>query len=198
MQMFPYPWTVCFCRSQSRLNGRSFYVSLKDLFLWFDFTFKIFKCKVRGFHVLQCYHSTACPEPQISSQPTTAIVKLVKLNFTTLTAAWKEVWVVTSHLLSFSLTTVPFTSSSLCSFSTVTMSVAFTLSLPLPGSFGIFWYMFWILVSYESPAAHPTITPEERKYIEDAIGESASFLNPLHVWPYMLFMCSLLITLRIS
>ncbi|KAF3700340.1 Vesicular glutamate transporter 1 [Channa argus] len=47
-------------------------------------------------------------------------------------------------------------------------------------SFGIFWYMFWILVSYESPAAHPTITPEERKYIEDAIGESAGFLNPLH------------------
>ncbi|RVE69378.1 hypothetical protein OJAV_G00077110 [Oryzias javanicus] len=26
------------------------------------------------------------------------------------------------------------------------------------GSFGIFWYMFWVLVSYESPAAHPTIT----------------------------------------
>ncbi|KAG7243679.1 hypothetical protein INR49_011236 [Caranx melampygus] len=36
-----------------------------------------------------------------------------------------------------------------------------------------------VLVSYESPAVHPTITPEERKYIEDAIGESASFLNPL-------------------
>uniref|UniRef100_A0AAR2M3E8 Vesicular glutamate transporter 1 n=1 Tax=Pygocentrus nattereri TaxID=42514 RepID=A0AAR2M3E8_PYGNA len=47
------------------------------------------------------------------------------------------------------------------------------------GSFGICWYMFWILVSYESPAAHPTITPEERKYIEEAIGESAGLLNPL-------------------
>uniref|UniRef100_A0A6Q2XV48 Vesicular glutamate transporter 1 n=1 Tax=Esox lucius TaxID=8010 RepID=A0A6Q2XV48_ESOLU len=43
------------------------------------------------------------------------------------------------------------------------------------GSFGIAWYLFWILVSYESPAAHPTITPEERKYIEEAIGESAGF-----------------------
>uniref|UniRef100_A0A8C2D001 Vesicular glutamate transporter 1 n=1 Tax=Cyprinus carpio TaxID=7962 RepID=A0A8C2D001_CYPCA len=40
------------------------------------------------------------------------------------------------------------------------------------GTVGIFWYLFWILVSYESPAAHPTISPEERKYIEDAIGES--------------------------
>ncbi|XP_077075389.1 vesicular glutamate transporter 1 [Siphateles boraxobius] len=47
------------------------------------------------------------------------------------------------------------------------------------GSFGICWYLFWILVSYESPAAHPTITAEERKYIEDAIGESAGLLNPL-------------------
>ncbi|XP_067290734.1 vesicular glutamate transporter 1 isoform X1 [Pseudorasbora parva] len=47
------------------------------------------------------------------------------------------------------------------------------------GSFGICWYLFWILVSYESPAAHPTITPEERQYIEDAIGESAGLVNPL-------------------
>lgn len=47
---------------------------------------------------------------------------------------------------------------------------------PLPppaGSFGIIWYCFWFLVSYESPAAHPTITEEERKYIEESIGESA-------------------------
>ncbi|CAI5790703.1 vesicular glutamate transporter 1 [Podarcis lilfordi] len=47
------------------------------------------------------------------------------------------------------------------------------------GSFGIFWYMFWLLVSYESPAQHPTITEEERKYIEESIGESASLMNPL-------------------
>ncbi|CAM4724094.1 unnamed protein product [Leuciscus chuanchicus] len=47
------------------------------------------------------------------------------------------------------------------------------------GSFGICWYLFWILVSYESPAAHPTITAEERKYIEDAIGDSAGLMNPL-------------------
>ncbi|KAK7118824.1 hypothetical protein R3I94_022356 [Phoxinus phoxinus] len=47
------------------------------------------------------------------------------------------------------------------------------------GSFGIFWYLFWVLVSYESPAAHPTITAEERKYIEDAIGESAGLSNPV-------------------
>ncbi|XP_058385777.1 vesicular glutamate transporter 1 isoform X6 [Diceros bicornis minor] len=47
------------------------------------------------------------------------------------------------------------------------------------GSFGIFWYLFWLLVSYESPALHPSISEEERKYIEDAIGESAKLMNPL-------------------
>uniref|UniRef100_A0A8C4TEJ8 Solute carrier family 17 member 6a n=1 Tax=Erpetoichthys calabaricus TaxID=27687 RepID=A0A8C4TEJ8_ERPCA len=40
------------------------------------------------------------------------------------------------------------------------------------GCLGIFWYMFWILVSYESPAVHPTISEEERRYIEESIGES--------------------------
>ncbi|XP_041930141.1 vesicular glutamate transporter 2.1 [Alosa sapidissima] len=48
----------------------------------------------------------------------------------------------------------------------------------LYGCFGIFWYMFWILVSYESPAVHPTITEEERTYIEESIGESAKLLGP--------------------
>ncbi|XP_039555414.1 vesicular glutamate transporter 1-like, partial [Passer montanus] len=46
------------------------------------------------------------------------------------------------------------------------------------GSFGVLWYFFWVLVSYESPAQHPTISPEERKYIEESIGESAGS-NPL-------------------
>lgn len=50
-----------------------------------------------------------------------------------------------------------------------------------PGSFGIFWYLFWLLVSYESPALHPSISEEERKYIEEAIGESAKLMNPVTV-----------------
>ncbi|XP_053544878.1 vesicular glutamate transporter 2 [Bombina bombina] len=47
------------------------------------------------------------------------------------------------------------------------------------GCFGLVWYMFWILVSYESPATHPTITDEERTYIEESIGESANLLGAL-------------------
>lgn len=49
------------------------------------------------------------------------------------------------------------------------------------GSFGIVWYVFWILVSYESPAEHPTITDEERLYIEESIGESAKLLGATEV-----------------
>ncbi|NXD15575.1 VGLU3 protein, partial [Nothocercus nigrocapillus] len=45
------------------------------------------------------------------------------------------------------------------------------------GMFGIVWYVFWLLQAYESPAVHPTITSEERIYIETSIGEGASLAN---------------------
>ncbi|NXQ24468.1 VGLU3 protein, partial [Alaudala cheleensis] len=45
------------------------------------------------------------------------------------------------------------------------------------GMFGIVWYVFWLLHAYESPAVHPTITSEERIYIEMSIGEGASPSN---------------------
>ncbi|XP_014749356.1 PREDICTED: vesicular glutamate transporter 1 [Sturnus vulgaris] len=48
----------------------------------------------------------------------------------------------------------------------------------IAGSFGVFWYLFWVLVSYESPAQHPSISPEERKYIEESIGESVGMATP--------------------
>eukprot|EP00061_Rhincodon_typus_P016521 g44785.t1 len=46
-------------------------------------------------------------------------------------------------------------------------------------SFGMVWYIFWLLVSYESPAKHPTITEEEKTYIEESIGEGTNLMNPL-------------------
>lgn len=38
-------------------------------------------------------------------------------------------------------------------------------------------------MSYESPAEHPTITDEERCYIEESIGESAKLMGPAEVRP---------------
>lgn len=45
------------------------------------------------------------------------------------------------------------------------------------GMFGIIWYMFWLLQAYECPAAHPTISSEERTYIETSIGEGANLVS---------------------
>ena len=34
------------------------------------------------------------------------------------------------------------------------------------GIFGILWYVAWIVFVFESPSVHPTITEEEKIYIE--------------------------------
>ncbi|POI34442.1 hypothetical protein CIB84_001805, partial [Bambusicola thoracicus] len=68
-----------------------------------------------------------------------------------------------------------------------------SLFSPFQGSFGIVWYMFWLLVSYESPAKHPTITDEERRYIEESIGESANLLGAMEKYktPWRKFFTSM-------
>ncbi|XP_072291050.1 vesicular glutamate transporter 3 [Eucyclogobius newberryi] len=47
------------------------------------------------------------------------------------------------------------------------------------GVFGLMWYIMWLLLAYGSPEAHPTISVEERLYIEAAIGESLSKQNAM-------------------
>ena len=34
------------------------------------------------------------------------------------------------------------------------------------GMFGILWYVAWYVFAFDSPSVHPTITAEERAYIE--------------------------------
>ena len=34
------------------------------------------------------------------------------------------------------------------------------------GMFGILWYVAWYVLAFESPSVHPTITKDERSYIE--------------------------------
>ncbi|XP_075712818.1 vesicular glutamate transporter 3 [Rhinoderma darwinii] len=45
------------------------------------------------------------------------------------------------------------------------------------GIFGMIWYVFWLLHATGSPAAHPSITTEERSYIETSIGEGCSLVT---------------------
>lgn len=49
------------------------------------------------------------------------------------------------------------------------------------GVFGILWYVMWLLLAYGSPAEHPTITEEERTYIETTIGETMRQLSVTEV-----------------
>ncbi|KAJ8381278.1 hypothetical protein SKAU_G00020560 [Synaphobranchus kaupii] len=49
------------------------------------------------------------------------------------------------------------------------------------GVFGIIFYMFWLILAYESPAVHPTISEEERTYIETTIGEGVSLMSTTEV-----------------
>uniref|UniRef100_A0A8D2C5Y8 Major facilitator superfamily (MFS) profile domain-containing protein n=1 Tax=Sus scrofa TaxID=9823 RepID=A0A8D2C5Y8_PIG len=45
------------------------------------------------------------------------------------------------------------------------------------GMLGMLWYMFWLLQAYECPSAHPTISHEEKTYIETSIGEGANLVS---------------------
>ena len=53
-----------------------------------------------------------------------------------------------------------------------TYSNLYPSSLYLLGLCSILWYVAWELVVHESPASHPTVSEEEKKYIEKSIAES--------------------------
>ena len=40
------------------------------------------------------------------------------------------------------------------------------------------WFVIWIFASHETPAAHPSISDGERRYIERAIGKNDIALIP--------------------
>lgn len=42
------------------------------------------------------------------------------------------------------------------------------------GVIGIVWSVAWFLLVFDSPSQHPRISDEERRYIEDAIGTTAT------------------------
>lgn len=52
------------------------------------------------------------------------------------------------------------------------------------GGIGLIWSLLWFFIVFESPAVHPRISPEERKEIEDAIGNTTSKKRPSYV-PWM-------------
>lgn len=54
----------------------------------------------------------------------------------------------------------------------------------LYGVAGVIWAVFWFSLTFEKPAFHPTISQEEKKYIEDAIGHVSSSHPTFHSIPW--------------
>ena len=46
------------------------------------------------------------------------------------------------------------------------------------GVMGLFWYCFWLWLTFEKPRNHPAISLQELKYIEKSLGESVKLQMP--------------------
>jgi len=58
------------------------------------------------------------------------------------------------------------------------------------GVAGIIWYMFWLWLSFEKPAKHPSISPREQLYIEKSIGDTKSAAPTIFTTPWLsVFTC---------
>lgn len=53
----------------------------------------------------------------------------------------------------------------------------------LLGVVGCIWYGFWLVLTFEKPAKHPTISQEELKYIEESIGVVAQTSPTVRIDP---------------
>lgn len=52
----------------------------------------------------------------------------------------------------------------------------------LSGALTLVWYIVWYFFMFDTPAKHPTISAEERKYIEDALGDTVQNKNLKTPW----------------
>jgi len=53
------------------------------------------------------------------------------------------------------------------------------------GCAGIVWYMFWLWLSFEKPAKHPSISPREQLYIEKSIGDTKAAAPTIFSTPWL-------------
>ncbi|RCN44951.1 hypothetical protein ANCCAN_09055 [Ancylostoma caninum] len=68
--------------------------------------------------------------------------------------------------------------------------VSWSAPFYLYGVAGSIWAVFWFALTFEKPAFHPTISQEEKKYIEDAIGHVSASHPTLHSIPWKAILTS--------
>ena len=113
-------------------------------------------------------HVTGCPVGTILSMPLSGVMS--KYGFD---GGWASVFYcfgkrpVLVRTLSFSpLYGLNFNENylNICAFNKL-------LLIGLLGAIGLLWFFVWQLAIHGSPSEHPTITPEERDYIEESIAK---------------------------
>ena len=65
----------------------------------------------------------------------------------------------------------------------MTEKISWESSFYFYGVVGVIWFVFWWMFSYERPAICPSITEQERIYIEESIGESSSLATKMWIKP---------------
>ena len=53
------------------------------------------------------------------------------------------------------------------------------------GLAGVIWYAFWLWLSFEKPAKHPSISPREQLYIEKSIGDTKAAAPTIFSTPWL-------------
>jgi ACS family sodium-dependent inorganic phosphate cotransporter len=54
------------------------------------------------------------------------------------------------------------------------------------GGIGVLWFLFWILLGYNSPREHPYITEHEKEYLDKQLEECTHANTPPFPWKYAL------------
>lgn len=65
----------------------------------------------------------------------------------------------------------------------MTERISWESSFYFYGAIGLIWFVVWWFCSYERPATCPSITEQERIYIEESIGESSSLATKMWIKP---------------
>lgn len=67
------------------------------------------------------------------------------------------------------------------------------MTMTFAGVCGLIWYCFWLWLTFEKPAKHPSISARELRYIEDSLGQGQALMPvpTLATTPWRKFLTSM-------
>lgn len=71
-------------------------------------------------------------------------------------------------------------------------TISWSASFYFYGVMGLIWYIFWLWLTFEKPAKHPSISARELVYIEQSLGTSTQVAMPtIATTPWKCFFTSM-------